>query len=179
MTTPLPERIDAQRLRLRSPVIDDAKVIFESYAQDPLVCRYMIWAPHESEVVTRAFIASCIEAWAAGVRLPYVITHRESGEVIGMLESRLLGTTVDIGYVLARAHWGQGYMPEAIRALAAACLGDPGLYRVQATCDTENVASQRALEKAGFEREGRLARYIVHPNVSPEPRACFMYARCR
>ena len=62
MTTPLPERIDAQRLRLRSPVIDDAKVIFESYAQDPLVCRYMIWAPHESEGVTRAFIASCIEA---------------------------------------------------------------------------------------------------------------------
>ena len=96
-----------------------------------------------------------------------------------MIEARPQGTTVDIGYVLAQAHWGQGLMPEAIAAVATAALAVPAFFRVQATCDVENRPSQRALEKAGFLREGRLERFTVHPNISPEPRACYMYARCR
>jgi [ribosomal protein S5]-alanine N-acetyltransferase len=54
-----------------------------------------------------------------------------------------------------------------------------GFDQDQATCDVENLASQRALEKSGFNREGRLERYNIHPNVAAEPRACFMYAKCR
>ena len=139
----------------------------------------MIWRPHESEEVTQAFLASCVEAWKTGSRLPYVITERDSNVPIGMLEARMQGATVDIGYVLARSHWGRGFMPEAIRTLASTALEATGVFRVQAACDTENIPSQRALEKVGFSREGRLERYTVHPNISPEPRACFMYAKCR
>ena len=139
----------------------------------------MIWKPHASESVTREFIASCIEAWQAGTRRPYVITEHGCDIAIGMLEARVLGTTIDIGYVLARAHWGKGYMPEAIHALASAALAHSETFRVQASCDIENLPSQRALMKAGFTREARLERYTVHPNVSSEPRACFMYAKCR
>jgi RimJ/RimL family protein N-acetyltransferase len=96
-----------------------------------------------------------------------------------MLEARILGTALDIGYVLARSHWGRGYMPEAIQSLTNAALLKPTIFRVQATCDVENIPSQRALEKSGFKREGRLDRHTVHPNISSEPRACFMYAKCR
>lgn len=139
----------------------------------------MIWVPHDSTAITRAFIAACIDAWNGGNRMPYVITTRGSNEAIGMLEARVQGTAVDIGYVLARLHWGNGLMPEAIRALASESLSHLRIFRMQATCDVENIASQRALEKSGFIREGRLERYTVHPNVSPEPRACFMYAKCK
>jgi RimJ/RimL family protein N-acetyltransferase len=176
---PLSDELVTPRLRLRRPVVEDAGAIFEAYAQDAGVCRFMIWSPHASQAVTDAFIASCIAAWDVGERLPYVITERESNAAIGMIEARRLGTTVDVGYVLARARWGHGLMPEAVHALSDAALGDPGLFRVQASCDTENIASQRSLEKAGFTREARLERYIVHPNLSPEPRACFLYGRWR
>lgn len=175
----LPEEILTDRLRLRGPVVTDTATIFRAYAQDPVVCRYMIWVPHESEAITRSFIAACIDAWKGGNRMPYVITPRGSNDAIGMLEARVQGTAVDIGCVLARSHWGRGLMPEAIRALASASLSHPHIFRVQATCDVENVASRRALEKSGFIREGRLERYTVHPNLSPEPRACFMYAKWR
>jgi RimJ/RimL family protein N-acetyltransferase/ligand-binding SRPBCC domain-containing protein len=179
MNSILPEIIETNRLLLRPPIIADAAIIFRAYTQDKEVCRYMIWAPHDSVEVTRNFIADCLEAWKGGVRLPYSITMRESQDPIGMIEARLQNTTVDIGYVLARAHWGKGLMPEAIRAIAETSLLDPGIFRVQAFCDCQNIASQRALEKAGFLREGRLERFMVHPNLSPEPRACFMYARCK
>ncbi len=89
------------------------------------------------------------------------------------------GHAIDIGYVLAREHWGHGLVPEAIRAMADAVLARAEFFRMQATCDTENAASARALEKSGFVREGRLTRYTVRPNLSPDPRDCFMYARCR
>lgn len=171
--------IETPRLRLRKPVASDAGEIFRSYTQDAEVCRFMVWKPHACEAVTRDFIDWCIAQWETGDRLPYVVTRLDSDVPIGMIEARLQGTTVDIGYVLAGEHWGQGLMPEAIRALAGAALAAPGIFRVQATCDVENIPSQRALEKSGFIWEGRLERYTVHPNLSPEPRACFMYAKCR
>ena len=69
-------------------------------------------------------------------------------------------------------------MPEAIRSLTAVALSGP-FFRIEATCDFENRASARALEKSGFTKEGRLARYMVHPNLSPEPRGCLLYATHR
>jgi len=139
----------------------------------------MIWRSHESVGTTVEFIESCRKTWESGARMPFIIAQPFDDSAIGMIEARFLGTAVDIGYVLARSHWGRGLMPEAIRALSDACLSSPAIFRVHAACDTENIPSQRALEKAGFLREGRLERYTVHPNISPEPRACFMYARCR
>jgi RimJ/RimL family protein N-acetyltransferase len=70
----LPEEILTDRLRLRGPVAKDSETIFRAYAQDPEVCRYMIWVPHEPAAITRAFIAACIDAWNGGNRMPYVIT---------------------------------------------------------------------------------------------------------
>lgn len=175
----LPDQIDSERLHLRKPEPADAQSIFLAYTQDSEVCRFMTWTPHASEDVTRGFIEWCVKAWDAGTCLPYIITERGDDVAIGTIDARMLGTTIDIGYVLAREHWGKGFMPEAIAAVAQSALDRDGVFRVQATCDTDNLPSQRALEKAGFTREGRLERYIVHPNISPEPRACFMYARVR
>lgn len=179
MSHRLPDQIATPRLSLRRPEPADAAVIFQAYTQDPEVCRFMVWKPHASESATREFIESCMKEWTTGNRLPYVIVEQGANIAIGMIEARMLGTTVEIGYVLARAHWGQGLMPEVIAALAAAVLESPGSYRVQAVCDVDNIASQRALEKSGFMQEGRLERYSVHPNLSPEPRASFMYAKVR
>jgi RimJ/RimL family protein N-acetyltransferase len=175
----LPEALVTARLHLRCPVMDDAGAIFRSYAQDPQVCRFMVWVPHASVAVTQDFIASCLAAWATGSRKAFVITELGESEPIGMLEARMQGSMVDIGYVLAAQHWGRGFMPEAIQSLTAVALQNPEIFRVQASCDTENTPSQRALEKAGFGREGRMERYTVHPNISAAPRASFMYARCR
>lgn len=180
MARKLPDLIQTERLVLREPLESDAAAIFEAYTQDAQVSRYMIWRPHTVLSETEAFVAGCIQGWASGLRQPYVLALSGDPErAIGMLEARPLSHIVDIGYVLARGLWGRGLMPEAIRALASRSLSMPSFFRVQATCDVENHASARTLEKSGFSREARLERYTVHPNISSEPRACFMYALCR
>jgi ribosomal-protein-alanine N-acetyltransferase len=175
----LPDEIETERLTLRRPRHSDAKAIFASYAQDPAVCRFMVWTPHASEAVTAEFIGSCVSAWNEGTRFAYILVASGSDSPVGMLEARPQGSTIDIGYVLAATHWGKGLMTEAIDALVATALAQPSTFRIQASCDVENIRSQRALEKSGFHREGRLERYTIHPTISPEPRACFMYARFR
>ena len=178
--TELPRRIQTQRLILREPRASDAAGLFAAYTQDAEVARYMIWRPHSALAETEAFIAECIRAWGTGIRLPFVLAFPKNEQApIGMLEARLQLHTLDIGYVLARCHWGSGLMPEAITALTRTAVAVPSFFRVQATCDVENRASARTLEKAGFTREARLERYMIHPNISPEPRACFMYAVCK
>jgi RimJ/RimL family protein N-acetyltransferase len=50
------------------------------------------------------------------------------------------------------------------------------IYRVWATCDVENFACAGVLIKAGMLKEGILRRYILHPNISPEPRDSYCYS---
>lgn len=174
-----PSSIETSRLALRAPHLSDTEEIFASYTQDADVARYMVWQPHASVETTRDFIAGCVTQWNAGLAFPYIITLKSSGLLIGMLDARPSGHIVNIGYVLARRHWGQGLMVESLKAFTALALRLPGVYRVEATCDVDNLPSARALEKSGFLREGRLARHTVQPNISAEPRDCFIYAACR
>ena len=97
----------------------------------------------------------------------------------GMIEARLRGSSADIGYVLRRSLWRRGLMTEAVRFVVDWALSVPGVYRVWARCDVENVASARLLESVGMEREGVLRRWIVHPNISDEPRDALCYALVR
>lgn len=70
-------------------------------------------------------------------------------------------------------------MPEALRALTDWALAQPGIWRAVATCDVENRASARVMEKAGMRCEGVLRRHTIHPNLQPEPRDCRLYARTK
>ena len=175
----IPHSLETPRLRLRKPKASDAVSIFYNYGQDPDVAHYMIWRPHAEVKQTNDFIRGCLESWEGDDRMPYIIVRRDYHVPVGMLDARLHGHMVDIGYVLGKSEWGNGLMSEAIDMLAVKLFSCPGIYRIQATCDVENKASRRTLEKSSFKQEGMLERYTIHPNISPVPRNCFMYARCR
>ncbi len=164
------------RLLLRRPVPEDAPVIFQRYAQDPEVTRYLTWRPHADLSQTEAFIDRCLHSWETGQAFPYSIILREQPGPIGMIEARIQGHKAEIGYVLARQYWGQGYMTEAAGAVASWLLDQPAIYRVWALCDVENSGSARVLEKIGMQREGILRRWLVHPSLSDEPRDCYCFA---
>jgi [ribosomal protein S5]-alanine N-acetyltransferase len=174
-----PQLFETARLRLRPPRAEDARVIFDTYAQDPDVTRYLVWLPHRAIETTEQFIAYCTERWTAKTAFSYVISRIRDDELLGMIELQLNQHGASVGYVLAKKHWGQGFMPEAAGCLVACALLQPPLFRVQAFCDVENIASARTLEKIGMLREGLLRRYIIHPAMSSEPRDCYLYAKTR
>ena len=174
-----PDIFETARLRLRPPTTDDAQLIFDAYAQDPDVTRYLVWLPHRSVETTKHFLSHCVERWAAKTAFPYVIMRLRDGELMGMVEIQFHQHGANIGYVLAKNHWGQGIMPEAARCIVTHALAQPAIFRVQAFCDIENIASARTLERIGMSREGVLRRYVIHPLLSSEPRDCYLYAITR
>ncbi len=175
----LPHRFRTHRLVLRTPRLTDAEAIFDAYARDPEVTKYLVWQTHSSIEVTREFLRECLDGWSRGDDLSWVISEGTSDYCIGLVGLRLRGFKADVGYVLVRPFWGKGFMPEAVQVVIDAALSVPAIHRVWAVCDVENLASSRVLEKVGMSREGILKRWIVHPAMGREPRDCYCYAKVK
>lgn len=176
---PLPPLLQTARLVLRPPRLEDAGAVFDGYAQDLDVCRYLTWTPNESLAQTEDFMRERLRKLDEGKAFTWAITRHSDDKLIGMIELRADGHKADFGYVLARAFWGQGLMTEALSAVLDFAFTLPGLYRVWAVCDVDNVGSARVMEKAGLSFEGVLRRHTIHPNISPEPRDMRCYAMTR
>ena len=176
--TRAPERVETERLILRRPRGEDARAIFERYAADPEVTRWMSFVRHQTEDDTRAFLAASDAQWERWPGGPYLICERSGGRLLG-------GTGLDFetpwraetGYILARDAWGRGYATEALRAVVDVA-SRVGVRRLQAHCHAGHARSWRVLEKCGFEREGLLRRHSLYPNFdATEPQDSYFYAR--
>ncbi len=175
-----PTQLDTARLVLRPIAATDAEQAFREYAADPLVTRYLTWAPYQHAASCVGFFAHLARRHAAGEIGSYAITLRADGRMIGAFDIRAdAATRVNFGYVLGRAHWRQGLMTEALTAVLDWALNDPDIWRIWAVTDIDNTASARTMEKAGMAREGLLRRWVMHPNIAAEPRDCICFARVR
>jgi [ribosomal protein S5]-alanine N-acetyltransferase len=173
-----PEVIDLRRLRLRRPRLSDASAIFE-YASDPEVARYADWPIASNLESVMELLRGRESAWKAGSEFYWVLTLLSRDQAIGGIACSVSGHAAEFGFHLSRRFWSQGYATEASRAVVEWVFSVPSLWRLVATCDTENTASARVLEKAGLTLEGPLRRAIVRPNLSSEPRDAFLYSKVR
>jgi ribosomal-protein-alanine N-acetyltransferase len=172
----VPEIITTSRLQLRRPKItDDADVL--AYASDTSVTRFMDWPTHKTISTVTAWLSDCTSLWESGAEFTWLITPRSEGRVIGAVSLRVTEYKADFGYVLNKQFWGSGLGTEAACAIVDLASNLDGVYRIWATCDVENVASARVLEKAGLLREGILRRWAMRPNISSVPRDAFIYGK--
>jgi ribosomal-protein-alanine N-acetyltransferase len=172
-----PEKFETERLLLRKPKRSDVKSIFNRYASDPEVTRYLGWPRHESVSQTRNFIEFSNSEWDRWPAGPYLAFLREDKSLLGAtgfsFETPYRAQT---GYVFAKDAWGKGYATEALEGIVeiAKLLNVRRLY---ATCHTEHRRSARVLEKCGFMLEGILRKYSEFPNLEPdEPVDVLCYA---
>jgi ribosomal-protein-alanine N-acetyltransferase len=69
--------------------------------------------------------------------------------------------SANVGYWVDHARNGRGLATAAVADAVAFAFEDAGLHRVEAGTLLDNVASQRVLEKNGFERIGVARRYLL------------------
>ena len=88
----------------------------------------------------------------------HFIIEKKDGSKIGLIFHFYVlhpaGRQLEIGYDLVPNERGKGYCTEAIKIIVDYLFLSRDTMRVQALTDTRNLASQKALEKAGFKREG-------------------------
>lgn len=156
-------QIESSRLLLRPVRIEDAEDMFV-YASDPLVTRHTTWEPHGSVHVTRAFLKSILEGYAAGDVRNWAVVHRDDKRMIGsagFLFWDQVARRAEIGYAMSRDYWGSGLMTEAVTEIVRFGFERMDLNRIEARCDSENTASARVLQKCGMQHEGTLREQFV------------------
>lgn len=151
--------LETPRLILRPFGHGDAQAMFDTWASDPEVTRFLTWPTYTSVEVTRRVLTDWISRYGDNTYFNWGITLKPARAVVGNIAVVSLHEdtkAADVGYCLGRAYWGKGIMTEALRAVLDFLFDEVGLNRVAAYHDVRNTGSGRVMEKAGMKREGVL-----------------------
>ncbi|NEX61937.1 GNAT family N-acetyltransferase [Noviherbaspirillum sp. 17J57-3] len=125
---------------------------------DDAVTRFLPYASWQSLADAEAWHDRVLAYQKNGDTFQFVITLPDGTPIGTCLLFKLVEASAraELGYALARAHWGSGLMYEAIHAFVDRIFQDLPLHRLEAEIDPRNAGSARLLEKLGFVREGLL-----------------------
>jgi RimJ/RimL family protein N-acetyltransferase len=165
--------IDAGRLVLRAIDPDVALALLEGRRPEGVV--FAPGYPSQFSLEVMDMVAGARAGQAGGFG-PYFMVRKADRAVVGEIGAHLLAApaTAQVGYSVVEPCWGQGYATEALRALLAHALADPGVHRVVAETLVGHVASRRVMEKAGMrlhghrtgEVDGRMEELVVYEAVA-------------
>jgi RimJ/RimL family protein N-acetyltransferase len=157
------------RLVLRETIAEDVAAVF-AMESDPVAMRYWSRPPMQDVSEAQASVERAIGLFATRTALRWAITRAGDRHLLGhvsLFSFSEQNGRAEIGYGLAREHWGMGFMNEALTAVVDYAFGPLGLRRIEADTDPRNLASLRALERLGFTREGLLReRWQVGDEIS-------------
>jgi ribosomal-protein-serine acetyltransferase len=156
----IPEEIVTERLFLRAPRFGDGAVIFDTVrASLPELKKWMLWANDDYGVQTA-------EEWCRRNAIKF-LSREELAFRVFSKEGEHLGSTslfkfdwnvpsCEIGYWLATAGCGNGFMTEAVIAVTNLALDLLKCERIEIRTDERNEKSARVAKRAGFSLEGIL-----------------------
>lgn len=155
--------LHAPNLTLRIPEPGDATALYR-LAGDPEVTHWFSWGPYQETAEARAYLDRLPEQRERGTQLDLLQVHRELGPVgiTGLSEFSYRDRRAMVGTWFGKQAWGIGANREGKAMMAHLAFELLGLARLGAYANTENVRSQKALEKAGFQREGILRGWHRH-----------------
>lgn len=151
--------LETARLILRPFTVDDAQDMFDNWASDPEVTRHLTWLTHADVSQTRKWLAFRESQYADPAYYGWCAVLKETGRAVGDLSVVRINEEVraaELGWVISRAQWGKGLMPEAGRAVIDFLMDEAGFNRVAARHSAQNPKSGRAMIKCGMRYEGML-----------------------
>ncbi|HHI81965.1 MAG TPA: N-acetyltransferase [Rhizobiales bacterium] len=125
-----------------------------------------LWPPGDLERTSYVRRIKCYHANInADEAYPFFMFLRDGNDTLigGITISNIqrgIAMSATLGYWIGAPFARQGYMSEAVRAVARFCFDRLGLHRVEAACIPENTASIGVLKNAGFRHEGLARAYL-------------------
>lgn len=181
------KNLRTSRLFLRPMTVEDAIPMFETWASDPAVTRFLRWEPHKSWADTAQLLAAWQELYANPDYYQWSICLAESGTLIGSIsvqqseefsndawQERALAFSEGVwepGYCIGRAFWGRGYTTEALCAVRDFWFEQVGGSWLSCCHATANPASGRVMQKAGWHYDHQ----AVYHKFDGSPVACRVY----
>ena len=143
-------QIETKRLILRHFKRDDALEMFNNWASDPEVAKYVTWNAHKDVSETEYILNIWLEEYKDPKTVRFGITLKDSGELIGSIDIvRIDDGVPEIGYCSSRKYWNHGYMTEAVEAFTEYVFS-LGYKEIVIEAVRENIGSNRVIQKNGF-----------------------------
>ena len=158
--------LETQRLILRKTAESDAEPMFENWANDGRVTKYLTWSPYESaEQLRESYHRYLLESQQKNDFYDWKIVLKDTDEPIGSIGVvRLREDTgeAEVGYCLGYAWWHQGFMTEAFTRVIKFLFEEVGVNRIMAKHDPNNPHSGDVMKKCGLKYEGTLRQAGVN-----------------
>ncbi len=151
------KKLETERLVLRQFALEDADKMYQNWASDPEVTKYLTWPTHESVGVTKRVLSNWVSSYDNENQYQWCIAKKENNEPIGsisVVNMKEKAESFEIGYCISRAYWHQGITSEALRAVMDYLLNDVGARRIESRHDPRNPHSGAVMQKCGLWYEG-------------------------
>lgn len=156
------KRIETDRLVLRRFALEDAKPMFENWASDPEVTKYLTWPAHDKVEVSAWVLEDWISHYEEERFYQWAIVPRDNDDKpigsISVVRQNNKVESMEIGYCIGEAWWHKGIMTEALKAVMAYLFEEVGANRVSAVHDPNNPHSGGVMRKCGMTFEGTTRR---------------------
>ena len=152
--------LETDRLILRPFELDDAESMFNNWANDEEVTKYVTWNTHKSIEETKQVLTFWVNQYEKEERINFAIVYKENNELIGGIDvvGYLEGVPV-IGYNLSRKYWNKGIMTEACKKVIE-LLFSLNHEKIIIEAMVENIGSNRVIQKCGGVYEATYDEYI-------------------
>jgi len=144
------------------PIVRGHKAAYLEHFADPEIVKNLLAIPFPYTEADADWWLDHCESSADSPMTNFAI-RAPSGYLIGAIgivgELSADAHSAEFGYWLARSNRGHGLMPRVIRTFCDYAFQQFRIHRLFATPFSSNLASHRALEKAGFQREGLLRHH--------------------
>ena len=150
------QKIQTKRLCLRRFAAGDAPAVYAHYGSDPLVNRYINWAPSRTPAGADTFVKTHLVRYdtdPAFYSWAIVLAGAVIGS-IGLSNVNDAAQSAELGDSIGSAWWGKGLASEAASAVLTYAFNEVGFRRIFAAHHVDNAASGRVLQKIGMRREG-------------------------
>jgi ribosomal-protein-alanine N-acetyltransferase len=154
--------LETERLRLEPLTAADAGLVFP-LMDDPEVMAYWDSPEIDDPDVVAEIVGGQVAAMEAGTALHWSMRRLQGGEFVGVCDLSAIDRRhrrAEVGFMLDRDSWGQGYALEAMRTVTAYAASS-GLRKLTARTHLGNRRSESLLQKLGFREEGLLRGHIL------------------
>lgn len=138
---------------IRKFTLDDAASTF-AYSSDFENMHYMLMVPQKTIEETRDFLAKCIAEYEKENPEYLSFAVDLDGLHIGEVFAYLSEKEADIGWLINKRYWGNGYATEAAMLLVEYLKTELHRTDIVAYCDERNIASQKVMKNIGMEFAG-------------------------
>jgi ribosomal-protein-alanine N-acetyltransferase len=165
--------LETERMRLTPLVVDDTRYIFPLMADAEVMAFWDVGEIDDPDVIANIVVGQ-IEEMAEGRAVYWTMRSLGDGQFIGTCDLSEIDRRhrrAEVGFMLGREAWGQGYASEAMQAVLSYA-ATQGLRRLLARTHLGNRRSESLLEKLGFVEEGMLRGHVLRDG---ERRDCRLF----